>query len=224
MKNLTVVFDLDGTLVDTAPDLVRATNHCLKAIGAGEAPADVIVPAVGHGAAKMIEAALTHVGASVDKAKIAELFDTFITFYSENIAVDSKPYPGVPVILERLNEVGARVAVCTNKQQALARKLLQQLDLLGNIHAVAGRDTLPVHKPDPGHIIGSVILADGNPNRCIMVGDSEADIEAARRAGIPIIGADFGYSSVPIETLKPDTIIQGYGEFEAALQALYHKL
>lgn len=226
MRHVTFAFDLDGTLVDTAPDLVAATNHVLAAHDLPPCNAEHLTPFVSYGAARMLAEGFAAADRpfTIDSPEANSALELFLTYYSDNIAVHSRPFPGVQVVLEGLSASGARLAVCTNKRAGLSRKLLGELGLLRLFHSVAGRDTLPVHKPDPGHLIGAIILADGNPNKAVMVGDSEVDVMTGKRAGIPVIGVTFGYTPQPIATFEPDAVIENYGEFEAAATRLASSL
>ena len=220
MQDVTVVFDLDGTLVETAPDLVRATNHVLGLAGLAPVPASGIRPAISFGARVMIETGFKLHGRAPDPTVIDRLHRQFLEHYGENIAVESHAYPGLEAALEGLAAKGARLAVCTNKQEKLSRKLLDALGLSRHFRALAGRDTFPVFKPDPGHLTGVIHKAGGDPKRAIMVGDSDTDIKTARAAGIPVIGVPFGYTDIPIHELKPDAVITHYRELETAIAAL----
>ncbi len=220
MQNLTVVFDLDGTLVETAPDLIGATNHALASAGLAPAPDALIRPSISFGSRAMIEEGLRFHGRSLPTSEIDALQRRFLAHYTEHIAARSHAYPGLETALATLAERGATLAVCTNKQQALARRLLDALDLSRHFKALAGRDTFPVCKPHPDHLTGAIAMAGGNPAHAIMVGDSDTDIKTARAAGIPVIGVPFGYTDVPIHDLEPDAVISHYRELEAAVAAL----
>lgn len=225
MKNFTVVFDLDGTLVDTAPDLLNAVRHVLRLMDVAEFDIEPIRKQISYGGRAMIAEALRLSGREdVPDNDLDRMFDEFVDYYAANIAVESAAYKGVELVLRALNEAGARLAVCTNKREDLSRKLLKELGLHPYFHAVVGRDTLPVHKPDPGHLIGSIILADGNPGRAVMVGDSDTDVNTARQAGIPVVGCTFGYSPVPMEQIQPDAIISSYGELQDAISSAVQAL
>ncbi len=224
MHNLTLVFDLDGTLVDTAPDLVNALNHALESVDVAPVALESVRASISGGARAMIEKALAMAQMELAPARIDELLEIFLEHYAVNIATVSRPYPGVVALLERLSELGTRLAICTNKREDLTRRLLRELGLLDHFHGVAGRDTLPVAKPDPGHLIGAIILADGNPNRAIMVGDSEVDIATAKTAGIPVVAVSFGYSARPLSELAPDAIIDGFGELPGHIRRLASRL
>ncbi len=194
LKDATIVFDLDGTLVDTAPDLTNALNHVLVARGHAAIAPEIIRAAVGRGARVMIEAALELAGVEDD---VDEMLEAFLVYYEANIAAESRPFPGAAEALERLAGSGARLAVCTNKRASLSHKLLKELALSDHFAAVAGRDTFPVSKPDPGHLLGTIALAGGDPRRALMIGDSETDFAAAQAASVPIVLTRFGYGPLP---------------------------
>ena len=220
MNGWTLVFDLDGTLVDTAPDLAAAANHVMRHLGLSSVTEAEIRPFVGYGALVMIDkAALAH-GRELKQHELYELFEVFIQHYMANIADHSKPYEGVVAALEAFTNEGAKVAVCTNKIEAHARALLSALDMDRHFAAITGRDTFAVFKPDPGHLTGTVALAKGSREKAIMIGDSETDIRTAKAAGIPVIAVDFGYSLEPVATFAPDAIISHYDELGEALRKL----
>jgi phosphoglycolate phosphatase len=210
MRDLTIVFDLDGTLVETAPDLIRATNHVMALAGLEPvAPADVR-PSISFGGRAMIVKALELRRARLPDSEIDRLLEHFLEHYAGNIAVESHPFPGLENALDQLAAEGARLAVCTNKREGMSRILLETLALSDRFAAIAGRDTFLVHKPHPDHLTGAVRLAGGDPRRAVMVGDSDTDLKTARAAGIPMIGVPFGYSDVPMEELGPDALIEHY--------------
>lgn len=220
MREATIVFDLDGTLVDTAPDLIHATNHTMRLCGLPPVAAAELRPWIGFGARRMIVEALRYSGHERTDDEIDDLLAEFLTHYSANIAAASQPFDGAREVLKRLRSAGARLAVCTNKREALSRQLLTELDLLDLFDALAGRDTFPVCKPDPEHLFGSIRLANGHPARAIMVGDSPTDIATARAAGIRVVAVSFGYTDVPAEHLGADVLIDHYTQLEQALSDL----
>lgn len=220
MNNATLVFDLDGTLVDTAPDLIAAANHALADLSLPPLPAETLRSAIGFGARRMIEVGLKETGVTLDEPEIDRLLVRFLAYYEPNIARESRPFEGAVTALERFRAEGARIAVCTNKRAGLAEQLLAELGLRDLFAAVAGRDTFPTHKPDPGHLIGTLRLAGGDRTRAVMVGDSGIDIATARAAGVPAIGCTFGYSDQPIQTYGPDVVIESYAELHAAILSL----
>jgi phosphoglycolate phosphatase len=218
LSGVTIVFDLDGTLVDTAPDLAAAANHVFASLGLAAIPPGEMRPFISHGARAMIEQGLHRHGVTKTPEELAELFERFIPYYADNVAVLSRPFEGIPELLDALLEAGARLAVCTNKYEALSRSLLRQLALHDRFVAIAGRDTFDVFKPAPGHLTRTIALAGGQTERAIMVGDSEVDIATAAAAGIPSIGVTFGYTQVPVRDLRPTAVIDHYREFMPALE------
>lgn len=218
--DITLVFDLDGTLVDTAPDLVAATNHALADLGLAPVQADILRPSIGFGARHMISAGLRQSGQVLAEAEIDRLHEIFLDHYEANIAATSRPFEGAVPALERLRSAGFRLAVCTNKRESLSRQLLLALNLMTHFDALAGRDTFPVNKPHPDHLTGAVRLAGGNPGRAIMIGDTKVDVATAKAATLPVIACTFGYSDVPLLALAPDRLISHFDELEAAVASL----
>ena len=222
LTGTTIVFDLDGTLVDTAPDLTAATNHTLSLQGLAPITVAELHPFIGHGSYAMIEAGLRFRGASVAREGIKRLHEHFLAFYADNIAVGSRPFEGIPELLDHLLASGARLAVCTNKLEGLSKALLQALGLAARFGAIAGGDTLAVRKPAPGHLTGVIDMAGGRADRAVMVGDSEVDFATAAAAGIPAIGVTFGYTPRPVRELAPElgvgAVIDHYREFMPALE------
>jgi len=220
MRNATIVFDLDGTLVDTAPDLIGATNHALASIGVAPVEGAALRPWISYGARRMVEEALAARGRILDSADVDRLHGIFLDYYERNIATESRPYAGAEAVLADLLEGGARLAICTNKREGLSLALLEALGLSARFAAVAGRDTFAVHKPHPDHLIGVIGLAGGEVSRAVMVGDSGVDVEAARNARVPVVGVTFGYTATPMSALGPDALISHYRELPAALARL----
>jgi phosphoglycolate phosphatase len=216
----TVVFDLDGTMIHTAPDLIRATNHVMAESGLPPAPAEIITPAVSGGARAMIAAALHHAGQTPDRVEMAPLLDMFSQFYIANIAEESHPFPGLIDALDYFAAARVFLGVCTNKRQANADLLLRTLKLDGYFGAVLGADALAVRKPHPDHVLTTIARLGGDPARAVMVGDSAPDIEAARAAGIAAIAVTHGYSDAPVESLAPDRIVADLSELPEVVIAL----
>jgi phosphoglycolate phosphatase len=221
LKQATIVFDLDGTLVDTAPDLSNALNDVMTRRGHAPVPAETVRACVGHGARVMIEQALRRAGASDD---VDRMLAEFLVHYEANIAAESRPFPGAVRALERLLAQGTTLAVCTNKREYLSRKLLSELDLARYFSGLAGRDTFSVSKPDPRHLTQVIALAGGNPSRAIMVGDSEVDIATAEAAAIPMVLVSFGYANSPLEALRAAARIDHFDELEAQATTLLNGL
>lgn len=220
MQDLTLVFDLDGTLVDTAPDLVAATNHVLAHVGLPPVTETQLRPYIGHGAKYMVDHALGRAGDTLSEAEHADLLARYFDYYGRNIAVGSRPFEGTVDTLERLRAAGATLAVCTNKMEGMSRALLDALDMTRLFAAIAGRDTLPVNKPDPGHLLGTIEMAGGQAQRAVMVGDSRTDIDTAKAARVPVVAVSFGYTDTPVRELGPDVVIDHYSELAAAIAKL----
>jgi len=221
MQGTTIVFDLDGTLIDTAPDLARAVNHVLAGLGHPPVPALSIRAEVSHGAKEMLRKAVKIAGATLSESDLDRLYQKeLLTHYADNIAVDSRPFPGLLAAIDAIEAGGARLAVCTNKWEGLSRTLLSELGLAHRFAAIAGRDTFPVMKPHPDHLLGAIRLAGGDAARAVMVGDSTTDVRAARAANVPVIAVSFGYLDVPAADLGADLVIDHYDELLVALAAV----
>jgi len=203
----TIVFDLDGTLVDTAPDLISALNHVLEREGMPAVPLHLARTMIGAGARRLIERGLELDGRVVSVEDINRLTNDFIDYYAAHIADASRPFEGLDDALDDLSGRGYRFAVCTNKLEWLSKLLLDRLGLSGRFAAICGADTFGVSKPDPAILRQTVARAGGDLSSTVMVGDAGPDIGVARRAGVPVIGVEFGYTEVPIADLKPDLLI-----------------
>jgi phosphoglycolate phosphatase len=216
----TVVFDLDGTLVDTAPDLINALNFVLDREGLPPVPLHSARNMIGGGARRLIERGLELEGRAASVGDITRLTDDFIAYYAEHIADVSRPFEGLESALDDLGKRGYRFAVCTNKLEWLSKLLLDRLGLSARFSAICGADTFGIAKPDPAILQQTVARAGGDISRAIMVGDAGPDIGVARRAGIPVIGVGFGYTEIPIAELKPDRLIHHMNELPAAVESL----
>jgi phosphoglycolate phosphatase len=216
----TVVFDLDGTLVDTAPDLISALNYILAREGMPPVPLHSARNMIGAGVRKLIERGLELEGREASPSDITRLTDDFVAYYAEHIADGSRPFEGLETALDDLLTRGYRLAVCTNKLEWLSRLLLDRLGLSARFAAICGADTFGVSKPDPAILRQTVARAGGDIASAIMVGDAGTDIGVARRAGIPVIGVSFGYTEVPIADLKPDRLIHHMNELPSAVEGL----
>ncbi len=216
----TIVFDLDGTLVDTAPDLISALNYVLQREGLPAVPLHSARNMIGAGARRLIERGLELEGRSADEAGITRLTNDFIDYYAAHIADASRPFEGLEQALDDLAANGYRFAVCTNKLEWLSKRLLDQLGLSPRFSAICGADTFGVSKPDPAFLRQTIARAGGQPSSAIMVGDAGPDIGVARRAGIPVIGVEFGYTDVPIADLKPDCLVGHMRDLPAAVKSL----
>jgi phosphoglycolate phosphatase len=220
MHKPTLVFDLDGTLVDTAPDLVAATNHALADLGLAPVPDAALRASIGRGARYMIVEALRQTGLTLPEPDIDRLLELFLAYYEANIANTSRPFDGAMDVLAELRGAGYPLVVCTNKREDLSRLLLDALGMTGLFAALAGRDTFTVFKPHPDHLRKVVLLAGGNPARAIMIGDTSIDVATARAACVPAIACSFGYPDMPPESLAADRTIGHFGELAAAVAVL----
>jgi len=216
----TIVFDLDGTLVDTAPDLISALNHVLEREGMPAVPLHLARTMIGAGARRLIERGLELDGRVVSVEDINRLTNDFIDYYAAHIADASRPFEGLDDALDDLSGRGYRFAVCTNKLEWLSKLLLDRLGLSGRFAAICGADTFGVSKPDPAILRQTVARAGGDLSSTVMVGDAGPDIGVARRAGVPVIGVEFGYTEVPIADLKPDLLIAHMRQLPGAVATL----
>jgi phosphoglycolate phosphatase len=217
MAALTVVFDLDGTLVDTAPDLIETLNVVFAREGLPPVEYEAARDMIGGGARKMIEAGLQLEGRMVSPRLVDRMFGDFIAYYSEHIADRSRPFPGVREALDTLQARGCRFAVCTNKLEGLSRQLLDTLGLSRRFEAICGQDTFGIQKPNPEILRRTIAAAGGAAGHAVMVGDSGTDIATARAAGLPVVAVDFGYSETPIRELRPDRLISHYDALPEAV-------
>src|SRR5690349_11628204 len=217
---LTIVFDLDGTLVDTAPDLVATLNVVLSSEGLEPvAYADGRLM-VGGGVRVMVERGIKANGRQLPAAEVDRLERNFIGYYAEHIAVHSRPFEGVEATLEQLTANGHCLAVCTNKLEGLSLRLLDALKLRPRFRAICGADTFGVSKPDPAILNRTIERAGGDKTRAIMIGDSLTDIATARAASIPVIAVDFGYTDVPVAELKPDRVVSAFSDLPEAISQM----
>lgn len=212
-----LVFDLDGTLVDTATDLVATLNVVLEQEGLKPVPYDEARSMVGHGARVLIERGLAANNVTRDAADIDRLFDTYIAYYAAHIADTSRPFEGVVAALDHFAAEGWLLAVCTNKLEGLSMLLLDALGLSERFAAICGADTFAARKPDPLALNETIRKAGGDPARAVMVGDSKTDIDTAKGAGIPVVAVDFGYTPVPVTELGPDVVISHFDQLRDAV-------
>jgi len=216
----TLVFDLDGTLVETAPDLIDTLNAVFAREGLPPVPYDEARSLIGGGAKAMIIRGLAAEGRAVSPGQVQKLLGDFIEHYSVHIADRSHPFPGVERVLDQLSAQKHCLAVCTNKLEKLSVKLLETLGLARRFAAICGQDTFGVQKPDPTVLLKTIAAAGGNAANAIMIGDSETDIRTARAAGIPVIAVDFGYTTRPIAEFGPDRIISRFTDLPTAITEL----
>jgi phosphoglycolate phosphatase len=207
-----VVFDLDGTLVDTAPDLMAATNHVLSLLRRRPITMPEVRTFVGRGARIMIERGVAATGDAIDDASLTYYHAEFLRHYEGHTADRSEIFPGVVALLKRLADSGIKAGVCTNKPEGLSRQLLDALDLSRFIGAIIGPDTIGIGKPDAAPYLEAVKRLGVEPRHSLMVGDSEVDILTARAAGVPVIAVTFGYTARPVAEFRPDYLISHFDE------------
>jgi phosphoglycolate phosphatase len=217
---IAILFDLDGTLVDTAPDLLASLNAVLTRAGHRPVVPRELRSMVGHGVRALIERAFKETGTPVSPELLAQYGDEFLAHYRANIARESRPFPRVPETLKRLADEGAKLGVCSNKPQELTDLLLAQLDLARHFGAVYGGGKASRNKPNPDHVLELVDALKGARGRAVMVGDSTVDVAAARAACIPVIVMSYGYTPVAPHELGADAVADDF----AALPALISKL
>ena len=221
MTSPLVIFDLDGTLIDTAPDLMASLNHVLGLNGLAPVAFEDMTWLVGQGAKVMIERAWSLHAHPGSPEQLETAFDAFLVHYAAEMPGRSAPYPGLIAALDRLESAGMKLAVCTNKTEALARRLLDMLELTGRFAAITGGDTFEVRKPHGDHILGTIAKAGGAPDKAVMIGDSINDILAAQNARVPSIAVPFGYSDKPVASFNPDIVIDHFDQLgEEMVQGL----
>jgi phosphoglycolate phosphatase len=216
----TIVYDLDGTLADTAGDLMGALNAVLTNEGLTPLPVASARSMLGAGGRALIARGFAASGRELPPAKLDALFGDFLAHYNAHIAETSRLYPGVETALETFAGLGWRQAVCTNKLEGSARLLIEKLGVANRFAFICGQDTFGVGKPDPKPLLATIAAAGGTSDRAIMVGDSVTDIRTARAAGLPVVAVDFGYTDVPVSELGPDRIISHFDQLEDACAAL----
>lgn len=220
MKDAAIVFDLDGTLVDTAPDLWRATNHVLASAGRRNISLDEVRAFVGHGARSLISRGFAATGRPLDPTVLEDLYGEFVAYYAVNIAADSRPFPGCVEFLERLRSAGALLGVCTNKLEGLSVKLIEALGLHSYFSGIVGPDSIGIAKPDAAPYRETLRRMGAGSRSSIMIGDSETDVLTARAAGVKMIGVTFGYTPRPVAEFGPDILISHFDEgFDAVSRA-----
>ena len=216
-QKLTIIFDLDGTLVDTAPDLLSAHNHVMKKFGYSSKNLDEIKNLAGKGAAVMIgrsiwESAKKELSSIDDQKARDEMVKEFIDFYGKNIVEKSKLVNGVYEFLKWAKSKNISMGVCTNKQEHLAVNLLKKIKIYDFFEYVAGRNTFEYCKPDPRHITSMIEIMNGSNKKSVMIGDSENDADAAKSAGIPMILLENGYTDKKTEQIHHDYLIKDFTE------------
>lgn len=215
LTDVSICFDLDGTLVDTAPDLVRVTNEVIALEGLSETDYGKARLDVGYGSYALIRNAFARADHAVADARVDELRAHFLTSYENNIDALSQPYPGVLDVLKDLRRAGARLSVCTNKPGYLARPLMDALDMSRYFERIVGSDDVERNKPYADHIYAAAGHRKRRP--IVMIGDSLPDVLSARAAKVPVIVMAYGYSPIPVVKLGADRILRSFRELPSAL-------
>lgn len=213
-----MIFDLDGTLIDSVPDLCREISLFLNKHGRRALTESETVSIIGNGAAMMLRGAYGLTGEPVGESEMPALLDAWVRQYADAEMSLTYAFPRVPETLERLKADGFKLAVCTNKPHEPTLAILKKLDLAKYFDAVLDADALPVRKPRPEPLWEAVKRMGGTNDSAVMVGDSEADAEAARNAGFPVVLLTYGYSHVPFDEIKPDALIDDFGELPDVLK------
>ena len=215
-QNYTILFDLDGTLVDTAPDLMAAHNHVMKKFGQKEKKLSDVKSLAGKGAWVMMQRSFKE---QIKDEKTKKLMvDEFINFYSKNINKESKPIKGIFEFLEWAKSMKISMGVCTNKRESLAIDLLKKLNMYKYFEYVAGADTFEFNKPDPRHLTNIVEIIDGDLAKTVLVGDSEVDAMTAKNAGVPFILIEDGYTEMSPKEIQHDISIKDFTNFKEILK------
>jgi phosphoglycolate phosphatase len=213
-----VIFDLDGTLVDTAPDLMLATNHVLSLMDRRPITMGEVRAFVGHGARALIARGALATGDALDDKTLSYAHAEFLRYYGKNIAVNSAIFPGATELLKACQAAGFKMGVCTNKTEGLSVRLLNTLDLAKYFGAIVGPDTINIAKPDPAPYFETLKRLNVAAQNSIMVGDSETDILTARAAKVPVIAVTFGYTAKPVHHYQPDYLVSHFDEIWDILQ------
>lgn len=220
MTTPTILFDLDGTLADTALDLTETMNVVLARHGRDRVPHDRVREMVGGGARKIMERGFIYTGEPASEAMLDQLFQEFLDYYGDHLADHTKIFDGLVPALEELQSRGYKLGVVTNKVEGLSHEVIELLGLKRFFPVLIGGDTLPVRKPDPAPLYEAISRLGGDRNTAVMVGDSPFDIDAARNAGIASIAVSFGYTDVPPAQMGATHVIDHYDEFLAALDQI----
>ena len=220
LKDKLIVFDLDGTLVDTAPDLHRVLNIVLASKGLDGISLKQARASISHGARVMIERAARFSNTIFSDMELDDLTASFVDIYAQDIAQLSRPFDGVEPALNTLKNAGAKFSICTNKRTRLATQLISELGMTHYFEAIIGADAADQRKPHSNHFLTAVSSANGNPTQSIMIGDSEADVGTARNANAPVILVSFGYTEIAPEDLSPDAIINHFRDLPETILSL----
>ena len=224
LAGATIAFDLDGTLVETAPDLMGALNIVLGEHGLPRLPVEQARMLVGRGARALLERGFAAAGEPLDPEAVGGMVTRFIEAYRGRIASESRPFPNLFEALDDLTRAGATLVVCTNKRTDLSLALLDALEMTARFAAVVGADAAPAAKPDPRHYLAAIAAAGGDPAYSLMVGDSINDVAAAQAAGAPVVVVSFGYTDTPAHLLGAEALIDDFAELPSVARRLLSAL
>ena len=217
---ISLIFDLDGTLFDTAPGLMHTMNELLARRECPALELDDIKDQLSFGARAIMKTALGQSGIRPGEDELEAIFDEFISHYTAIMARMSRPYPGLTGALKRLSQSGHVMGVCTNRFETSASALISALGLSRFFKTVIGQDSIGIAKPDPAPVLETLTRMGGTPSRAVFIGDSEVDVAAARAARVPVIAVSFGYAGAPARKLGADLVIDHFDELEEALGQL----
>lgn len=220
MSRPTIVFDLDGTLADTAPDLYGTVKWLLNREGRASVPYSRIKSLIGDGAGPMIKGGFGDTGGVPEGEEYQRLVDLFLAYYVDHLADTSEPFGGVLDSIRRLKARGALIAICTNKRLDFTERQFAFWGIRHLFDAVKGSDSFPYRKPDGRHLTGTIEAAGGDPSNAVMIGDTPSDTGAARNAGVPVIAVSFGYGKVPAHELDADRRIDHFSQLDRAVDEL----
>ena len=220
MSKKYIIFDLDGTLIDSVPDMCREISLFLNKHGRRSLTEAETVSIIGNGAPVLLRGAFALTGEPIKESEMPDLLAAWLDQYGKAEMAETHPYPDVVETLVKLKENGCRLAVCTNKPHAPTEAILTRLDLKKHFDVILDADALPERKPRPEPLWEAVRRMDGTNDSAVMVGDSETDAQTARAAGVPVVLLSYGYTHIPYEELKPDALIDSFADLPAAIEAL----
>ncbi|MBP0578414.1 phosphoglycolate phosphatase [Labrys sp. LIt4] len=220
MQPRTAIFDLDGTLVDSARDLMGTLNFILAREGLPALPVERAQSLLGAGARALLERGFAECGQTVEPARMDVLYRDFLDYYGEHLADETVAFDGVEEALQTLKSRGWLLGICTNKVTEHSVRLIEALKLTPYFSAICGRDAFAWFKPDPRHLTLSIEAAGGDPTHAVMVGDSKTDIDTALRAGLPSVCVDFGYTDIPATQLGATHVISHFDQLISAIDAI----
>lgn len=218
MIPMRLLFDLDGTLLDTAPDLHGALNYCLTSLGRPTVSLQSVKHMVGQGARILLEKGLEATGGMTSEAELDRLFDLFLDYYADHLSDHSVAFPGMIKALEELQAQGFQMGICTNKPYKLAKQIAEDFDLIRLLPIITGGDSFEIRKPNPGHILKTLELFEDDSIPALMIGDSCNDIDAATGAGLKSIAVSFGYTHIPPRELGANHVIDHFDELIDAIE------